>query len=334
MKRICTYLPIILLLSGCAVQPDSYSPTTVPPAPDYSKNENWAALPQLQDNADRTPDGSMRDEQDRAQADVFFLHPTIYWDKSARPWNASLSDKELNEKADETTILFQASAFNGAGRVFAPRYRQAHIRSFRAKDKQSARQALDLAYEDVRTAFSYYLEHHNQGRPIILAAHSQGALHGYRLVKEFFEGQPLRQQLVVAYLVGWPVSKNGLKTITYCKTPEETGCICSWRSFKYGYTPGNYLLGDSIVVTNPLTWSEAVPAAPKSANEGMMARKFGKVYPGRADASAVNGILWVHKPRFPGSIFFVRKNYHIADYNLFYVNIRNNARRRVEAFWK
>jgi hypothetical protein len=334
MKRICNHLPIILLLGGCAVQPDTYSPTTVPPAPDYAKNESWAALPQRHDNADRTPDSGMRDEQDGAQADVFFLHPTIYWDKSARPWNASIDDQRLNEKADKTTILFQASAFNSAGRVFAPRYRQAHIRSFRSKDKQSARQALDLAYEDIRTAFAYYLAHYNQGRPIILAAHSQGALHGYRLVEELFEGQPLRQQLVVAYLVGWPVLKNGLKTIGYCKTPEETGCICSWRSFKYGYTPGNYLLGDSIVVTNPLTWSEAAPAAPKSANEGMLARKFGKLYPGRADASAVNGMLWVHKPRFPGSLFFTRRNYHIADYNLFYVNIRNNARRRVEAFWK
>lgn len=334
MKSPLTPLLASLLLCGCAVRPDSYSPTTVPPAPDYAKNECWAALPLLKDNADRTPDGAMRDGQPGAQADVFFLHPTIYWDKSAKPWNAAIDDHELNAKADKTTILFQSSAFNAAGRVFAPRYRQAHIRSFRTEDKRSARQALDLAYTDIRAAFSYYLEHHNQGRPLIIAAHSQGSLHGYRLLQEFFDGQPLRQQLVAAYLVGWPVPENGLKTIGPCRTPQETGCICSWRSFRHGHTPANYPLGDSIIVTNPLTWTEALPSAPKSANLGMLGRNFGKVLPGRADATVVNGMLWVHKPRFPGSIFFTRRNYHIADYNLFYVNIRDNARLRVEAFWK
>ena len=324
----------VALFLSCAVKPGAFTPTSVPPPPDYSKAECWAALPDKADNADRTPNGAFENLQSDAQVDVFFLHPTIYWQKNAKPWNASVGDAKLNQKVDETTILFQASAFNGAGRVFAPRYRQAHLRSFFTEDKSSADQALELAYQDMKNAFEYYLEHYNQGRPIIIAAHSQGTRHGYRLLRELFDGKPLQRKLVAAYLVGWPIPENGFKNIPPCETPDQTGCICSWRSYRYGFLPKKLTLGDSIIVTNPLTWTVDKTPAPKSLNEGTILRDFDKIYSQIADAQIHDGLLWVHKPKFPGSIFFTRKNYHIADYNLFYVNVRKNAQQRVSAFWK
>ncbi len=334
MKTLLLLFSTVLLLGSCSVKPRAFHPTSVPPPPDYAKTDNWAALPDKTDNADRTPDPSLKNLQPDAQADVFFLHPTIYWQKTAKPWNASVGDAKLNQKVDETTILFQASAFNGAGRVFAPRYRQAHLRCFFTNDKKSADQALELAYQDLKNAFEYYLEHYNQGRPIIISSHSQGARHAYRLLRELFDGKPLQRKLVAAYLVGWPIPQDGFKNIPPCKTPNETGCICSWRSYKFGLLPKKLTLGDSIVVTNPLTWTLEKTPAPKSLNEGTLLRNFDKIYPQIADAQIHNGLLWVHKPKFPGSIFFTRKNYHIADYNLFYVNIRQNAMQRVDAFWK
>jgi hypothetical protein len=45
----------------------------------------------------------------------------------------------------------------------------------------------------VKTAFLYYLQHYNNGRPIIIASHSQGATHGKRLLKEFFDGKELQK---------------------------------------------------------------------------------------------------------------------------------------------
>ena len=47
-----------------------------------------------------------------------------------------------------------------------------------------------------------------------------------------------------------------------------------------------------------------------------------------------NGILWIDKPSFKGSFLFRTPNYHIGDYNLFYFNIREDAKRRVGLFWK
>ncbi|MCF8246444.1 MAG: DUF3089 domain-containing protein [Saprospiraceae bacterium] len=323
----------MLLLYSCApVQP--FLTKSVPAAPDYSKNPSWAALPDLSDPADRTPNPDFPNLQATSQVDIFFLHPTILLNFKVKDWNGDLDDNKLNNEVDESTILYQASAFNGSGKVYAPRYRQAHYRSFFTEDKASAKQALDIAYKDVKAAFEFYLKNYNQGRPIIIAAHSQGTLHAMRLMKEFFDRKPLGNKLVVAYLVGWPILKNEFASIPPCENPEQTGCFCAWRSFKYGYMPEDALIGDSIAVTNPLSWRMDGLPAPKSLNEGMIARNFEKILPQRADAQEQNGVLWVHKPKFPGSFFFRRKNYHIADYNLFYINLRKNAQHRVDLFWK
>ena len=81
-------------------------------------------------------------------------------------WNASIEDRKLNDKTDGSTILYQASIFNGAGKVYAPRYRQAHLHAyFTNKRKGEAQKAFELAYADVKAAFEYYLQHYNQGRP-------------------------------------------------------------------------------------------------------------------------------------------------------------------------
>lgn len=333
MKKLHFLFASFVLLQSCArVSP--FSSNSVPSPPDYSNLANWAALPDRIDLADRTPGPEFPDLQATNEVDVFFLHPTLYMEKSAKAWNASMDDAGQNKKVDESTILFQASAFNGAGKVYAPRYRQAHYRSFFTQDKASAKQALEIAYADMKAAFEFYLKNYNQNRPIIIAAHSQGTLHAKRLIAEFFDGKPLGNKLVVAYLVGWPIHKNTFKNIQPCLTPEQTGCMCSWRSFKYGHQPKNIVLGDSILVTNPLTWTCDPATADKSLNDGMLVRDMDKLYPKLADATIHKGILWVHKPKFPGSFFFRRKNYHIADYNLFYMNIRKNARHRVDLFWK
>ncbi|TAK41333.1 MAG: DUF3089 domain-containing protein [Saprospiraceae bacterium] len=331
MKNLLFLMLSLALLQGCQVRPAAYTSVAVPPPPDYSNPESWAALPGKIDPADRTPDTAFTDEQATASADVFFLHPTTFTYKS-KGWNGATGDDKLNKKTDESTILHQASIFNGAGRVYAPRYRQAHLRSYFTDDKASASEAFDLAYEDLKAAFEYYLAHYNQGRPIIIASHSQGTQHALRLIKEFFDDKPLRQQLVAAYLLGWPIPENALKSIPPCESPDQTGCFCSWRSYKYGHSPRNFPLGDTISVVNPLLWTTSQEQAPKSLNMGTVLSKYEKPYPQIADAKIENGLLWVHKPKFPGSFLLTRKNYHVADFNFFWVNVRMNAQLRVVAF--
>lgn len=333
-------LPVLVLLAGAgcyAHKPrTSFDPRQLPAPPDYASLDNWAAHPAKRDSADRTPCPDLPDRQATAHVDVFFVHPTSLTGtkRGEERWNGDVTNAPLNLKTDGGAILFQASIFNGASRVFAPRYRQAHLQSFYGRDKVSAEKALALAYDDVKAAFRYYLEHWNQGRPFIIAGHSQGGLHGMNLLRDMVENTPLEKQLVAAYLVGWPVKNDFFKKLKPCQSPEETGCYCSWRT----WNRSNGLRrakDDAVVCTNPLNWSSVAGRyAPKSANRGAVIRPFCAVYPGCTDAEVYRGWLLSRKPKFPGSALFVKKNYHVGDLNLFYLNVRENAETRAQAFLK
>jgi hypothetical protein len=250
-------------------------------------------------------------------------------------WNANIDDEALNQKTDNTAILYQASVFNKYSRVFAPRYRQANLLAFFTDDKEKADAALDTAYADVKKAFEYYLNNYNHGRPIIIASHSQGTLHAGRLLKEFFENKPLEKQLVCAYIIGLPVFSDYFTTLKPCADSTATGCFISWRTFEEGYNaPFVQKETKKAFVINPLTWTMDTTLAPASLNKGGILRDFNKVIPGLVHAQIHGNILWVNKPKFLGSIFLKTKNYHIADYNLFYENIRENAGTRIRSFLK
>lgn len=343
-EKLYMTLPAALLLAfgllagGCRTARPSgdYDPRSTPAAPDYARLENWAAHPQKPDPADRVPrQAGLADAQAEAPVDVFFLHPTIYGRNrdDGTAWNASAGDERLNRATDESTILYQASIFNGAGRVYAPRYRQAHLRSFNADFKTPGDRALDTAYTDVLASFAYFLAHRGGNeRPFILAGHSQGARHALRLLRERIEGTPLQNRLVAAYIVGWPVPDTALTKIPPCRTPEQTGCFCSWRTWERDY--GRRMADQpGVVCTNPLLWTtEEGRYAPRSLNRGAVVRSFNKIYPGAADAEVYRGFLLCTRPKFPGSFLLRMKNYHIGDFNLYYMNVRENAALRVKRF--
>jgi len=343
MLRNLFLLTIAIFVFSCSpkIPKSTYSETQIPTAPDYSKKENWAALPTKKDQADRTPDASLLDMQGSAEVDVFWLHPTTYTKKRGNTlWNAPTNDQKLNKTTDDGTILNQASIFNGAGKVYAPRYRQAHIQAYYTKDKMAAKKAFALAYSDVKTAFEFYLKQYNpvnattgKRRPIIIAAHSQGTNHATQLLKDYFDGKEMQENLVAAYLVGMPIQKDTFQNIKVCETPTETNCFCSWRTWKHGHTPKVYSPKNNIAVTNPLTWTTDSTPASADLNKGTVLQKFEKNFTRNlVDAEVHNGILWAHKPKFRGSIFVTFKNYHIVDLNFYYVNVRENAMARVKAF--
>jgi hypothetical protein len=309
-----------------------YAFASVDGKPVYEDLDYWAAHPWKWDPSDSVPAPLQHEIRDTL-ADVFFLYPTTYTKRRFREANAPIDDPYTNAKTDYTSLLYQASVFNQQSRVFAPRYRQGHIRNFFKKDKAAAAEAFELAYADIRTAFLYYMEHWNNGRPVIIAAHSQGSYLGERLLKEFFEDKPLQKQLVVAYMIGWPVPQNYFSSLQMCEDSLQTGCICSWRTVRTGFVP-HYLKGiqDSSYVTNPLTWTTGNEYAPRELNKGSVLTDFNKIYAGTTDAQVSGGLLYVRKPKFPGSFFYFTRNYHIADINLYYINIRENVRQRINSF--
>lgn len=302
-------------------------------APDFSQPDYWAAHPWKQDPSDSIP-AFLKNETRDTLADVFFLHPTTYTkQKDSINSNAMIDDAYINAKTDYSTILYQASVFNQHCRVFAPRYRQAHIQNFYSSDTSKNKAAFEQAYTDIKTAFEYYLTHYNQGRPVIIAGHSQGAFLGERLLKEFFENKPLARQLVAAYIIGWPVPGHYYSALTVCKEPAQTGCICSWRTYRKGYRPP-YMQKetDTAWVTNPLSWTTSTGFISRKQNKGAVVR-FNKLYKKSTDAQISNGLLQTRKPRFPWSFLYRSKNYHVGDINLYYMDIRQNVEQRIFSYF-
>lgn len=341
---IC-FIVSAFLLCACQRTPLTWSrfqTEILPPAPDYRLEANWAALPQRPDVADRVPVGSpYRGGQDSARADVFFIHPTVY---TGRPltdnaWNADLRDSVLNHTVDNSTILNQASVFNGSCRVYAPRYRQAHYAVFTTDDAASARQALNVAYADVRAAFQHYLDHFNQGRPVVIAGHSQGTVHAVRLLQEFFDppegDKSLKAQFVAAYLVGKPVPPGTFRTLKAIERPGQPGTYASWCTFARGFMPTSRFytegLTDSTRGTNPLLWNSGDAYAPREANRGGVGLKFAFA-PRMSDAQNHRGVLWIGTPNVRGAALLRTKIWHRADYNLFWGNIRENVALQVQHF--
>src|SRR5262249_16253736 len=213
---------------------DERQNTAVLPAPDYASASAWAAWPGRPGGANAVPANfPAHDRQAEARGDVFFIHPTtyLYLLPGNAPYDAAGRSKTLIESY---VLRFQASAFNGCCRIFAPRYRQASLGTFFRLGPNSAA-ALNLAYSDVLRAFDYYLAHENHGRPFIIASHSQGSIHAMRLLQERVAGTPLQGQLVAAYAVGsslpQDIEKSGLPV---CREARETGCVINWASVTSG----------------------------------------------------------------------------------------------------
>lgn len=304
-------------------------------APDYSSISDWAAHPWKWDPSDSIPQPLRNSMYRDSAVDVFFIHPTTFTSKKDSNANADIDDARLNHKTDYSTIMYQASVFNEQCRVFAPRYRQAHYGNYFTIDSARSKAAFELAYQDVKKAFEYYLQYYNNGRPIIIASHSQGTQHAGRLLKDFFEGKSLMNKLVCAYIIGMPVPDNYFTALEPCRDSLHTGCFAAWRSFKKGFEGPDYILKEKFrsIVINPLTWTTDTMYAGKALNKGTVLTHFNKI--GKpVDAQVHGNILWTSKPRFFGSVFLKSKNYHIGDINLFYVNIREDVRRRIGLFWK
>ena len=310
--------------------------------PDYSDLFYWAAHPNKTDPSDSTP-LPYRNFTPDSTVDVFYIHPTTYTNPTSinellpgdsaeqKRWNASLNDTALNNKTDNSAILFQGSVFNHY-RVFAPRYRQAHYKSFFINDT-IAKPFFDTAYADVKNAFLYYLKYENHGRPFIIASHSQGTLHAGHLIKDTIEHTALANQMVAAYIIGMPVREKYFDKCVPCSAATQTGCFVTWRTFRKDYeAPFVKKEHYKVYVINPLTWTMDTLPASKKLNRGAVFFKFNKPKPRAVSATVHGNVLWASKPHFLGSIFLTSKNYHIGDINLYWKNIRDNVDERVRSY--
>ncbi len=334
---------IVLLLSlsllGCKTKyaTKEFKVSEIPKGPDYSNLNSWAAHP---NKADSIIDVFYNTSKDKLKADVFYIYPTLLTDNKNDSWNSDINDVYQNNMVKNVAIKFQASAWANAGKIYSPLYRQVHYRSFYEPYTSSGgKKAGEIAYDDIRKAFIFYLQNLNDGRPIIIAGHSQGAYHCKLLLKEFFDGKELQNQLVAAYLPGTRVDINEFETIHPMKDPNDIKGYLSWNTFrknrkpKEGKHPAHFSWNKNQFVTNPIRWNIS-RGAPIEEHKGLFFYDK-NIYPKSVSIEIYDGLLWSSVPRgIKGNIILkLIRNYHFGDINIFWKDISENAKNRVNSFF-
>jgi len=316
------------------------------PRGDYAQASAWAAHPQRKDDPSRwAPEGYRA--APRPPVAVFYVPPTSAFDRNR--WNADIADTKSAEQLDKFLRL-QASLFNGIGEVWAPRYRQAVFGTF-LSDKPDARQAIDLAYSDVAAAFEAFVAAQPAERPLVLAGHSQGSLHLYRLLKEKVAGTPLVARIVAVYAPGWPLSVEAdlpALGLPACAEEAQTGCVQSWQSFaepmdykeiravfdaSTGLT-GRPRANTTMLCTNPLVGATSARAVSAQENLGSLVPNAdfsggSLVAQGLGAQCQASGMLSIGEPPSEFTAFILPgNNFHVYDLPMFWANLRADVERR------
>jgi len=318
---------------------------------DYSKNSSWAALPLTKDEADMIPEGESGIDQNNSPVDVFFVHPTGYL--KGDYWTDPLEEKSATMENTQWMMANQASAYNGCCSVYAPHYRQASIYSYFGSDELRA-EVHNFVYQDVKKSFEYFIENFSNGRPFIIASHSQGTHHSIRLLAEEIDSSDLYPRMVGAYIIGGMISKDwmsSMENIGVCESAEQIGCLVHWDTMNVAQINKDMPLYSNNICVNPISWKNegslselqdakgAVPVSGEfvlefSGDDGPTHQIFTpleaplKKY---VQAQCKDGALFASDQTgtrfqtFSGS----GGNYHGLDYALFYMDIRENAKLKV-----
>jgi pimeloyl-ACP methyl ester carboxylesterase len=278
-------------------------------------------------------------------ADVFFLYPTSWRAAYGEYPIAGINNTDMRHWANYY-LKTRASAFETAGNIYAPFYRQLDA-SF-----VIAQQSADgigyfggVPLTDVAAAFDYYLEHYNKGKPFILVGHSQGSFVMAALIALHLRDRPdVYERMIAAYLIGMPIPRMVYERFTHMKpaqNADDLGVIISYNTntpVVDGKDPFSY---PSNVLINPISWVTDESYAPKDASKGgIIVNEDGSFVraPNLADAQIdlSTGTLVANVDREKFSSGAASRGYfplgvlHENDIPLYYYDLRANAEKRVK----
>lgn len=297
---------------------------------DYSDRNNWMKLPEI------TKD-----------VDTVYIYPTEYVDDSeGAPVFAAIDEKAMREPA-KLTYLMQGTAYEERTNVFAPYYRQVNMAAASRMNGAELTAAFNsLPRQDVFAALDYYFENLNDGRPFILAGHSQGSAIQSLVLAEYMKAHPeYLKRMVAAYVIGYSITGDYFKAnphLRFAEGADDTGVIVSWN------TEGPANEGQKNVVVlpgeisiNPLNWrrDETYASAEENLGGYIYNEAAGRleIVPKAADAqlNLKRGVvITTTKAMEPvaGTTVFGPASYHEGDYALYYNNIKANVAARIEAY--
>jgi hypothetical protein len=274
--------------------------------------------------------------------DVFYIYPTVLFSQDSE--NMNLSDEQLKKEADGV-LKEQTGVFKSECNIFAPYYPQMSI-GVLSLNGEEYDHYFNIAYQEVKTSFLYYLKNFNKGKPFFLAGHSQGSLMLLQLLKDLFNDDQLREQLIAAYLIGYSVTDEDLHKYPWLQIAQganDLGVIITYNTQSPKATGSPVLLPNAHCV-NPLNWKTTYDHANKEMNLGAVFfnenEEIEKEIPEYTDAQIrEDGALIVKGPNpdhfyVQGKSFFPKGVFHKYDYQFFYRNLEENIKVRKDTYLK
>lgn len=294
-------------------------------AVDYSDPENWLSLP----------------EDGEKDVDVIYLYPTVY---------GTLTDKE-DEVADIDDITMrlgaafseatQASVFEESCNIYAPVYRQLTVSCLLNLIENNREAMYYVASRDIYQMLDYYFEHYNQGKPFVLAGHSQGSVWITVVLEDYMKQHPeYLQNMVAAYVIGYSVTEEYLEEnphLKFANGADDVGVIISYNTEGAGNKDQyNCVVREGAIAINPINWKRDTTYAPAQENLGSLSLN-GEIVPNYADArlDLERGVVIcesiVPDQQLQEALqpYFGSESYHLSDYSLYYENLRKNVADRI-----
>ena len=210
----------------------------------YSDPAHWTCRPDMTDtcdddtsvtmiNADGTTEVETFTPDPDAPVDCFYAYPTASEDVTL--------NSDLIAGREKEVAFQQAARLSTSCRMFAPTYRSVTLAGlFNPAMPGDRTQAWLTPFEDIKDAWNHYLANDNQGRGVILLAHSQGTGQLVRLLKEVIDpSEEQRSILISAIMLGGAVAVPegedigaAMQNIPLCRANDQTGCIMTYASFR------------------------------------------------------------------------------------------------------
>ena len=328
LKSLFVSLGIVLALFG--LQGCSSSSPVIPEEPDYADTQLWYQP------INRTAEKDV---------DVFYIISTCSFDWKTEKGEVchfmnptdSAQRAYMNPYMEEGNLLFAPEC-----NFYAPYYRQISMESW-YEDSAEIENRFAYAMKDVVKAFRYYMEHFNNGKPFVLAGHSQGGKAVIELLKHTLTPEEY-DRMIAAYVFGYSITQEELDTYPMLKPVENTtdrGVIC----FNTISRPDavSSLFRNNVVCVNPLSWTTDTTYAPATENRGSL---FFKPETLSFDTLVQQVGVRIDEPThclmidgLNDTLYYVDAvgklfpmgNYHLYEQNLYALNLQYNLARRIAA---
>lgn len=282
---------------------------------DYSNSDNWMFLP----------------EENTKEVDTIYLYPSAYGlTGEVEDDIADIEDVNMRVLAIYYASS-QASVFDESTNLYAPYYRQFTVNSLVDMIDDSPESLQYIASQDIYNMLDYYFENLNEGRPFILAGHSQGSVWMTVVLEDYMKAHPeYYERMVAAYIIGYSVTEDYLAKNPHLKFAEDsndTGVIISYNT----EGPGNKDAYNCVVragarAINPINWSLDETHATNGTVDAQIDSERGVVI-----CTTIQ-----NTPEMKASLaeYFGEESFHLYDYDLYWEELQKNVADRIECFMK